>query len=165
MNNFEFNIFNIIVVILWIGLLISDLYTSFNHGKSIIKVKKSRGLTIFWGVALIFWCFFLWFDIRRHICYGDKDIIDNIFSNIFWLEFIVYNAIKSFRSSEIRENGIYESGYFHKWSEIKSYNWVLPNTITFKVKTLFKSNLTCEYIINEEFKPKVEEVIQRNISL
>ena len=84
---------------------------------------------------------------------------------IFWVELSISYIIKALTSSEIRENGIYKSGYFYKWSKIQSYNWVLPNTIQFKVNTFFKTTRSLELIINEEFKLKVDEVIQRKLPL
>ena len=146
-------------------MLLKDLYTSYNHGKNIIKIKESRGLTIFWLAILIFWCLSSWFDIRLYIQYEKNSGINNIFINIFWMEFSISNIIKALRSSEIRENGIYKSGYFYKWSKIQNYRWVLPNTIEFKVNTFLKTNSTLEFTINEEYKLKVDEVIQRNLVL
>jgi len=171
LNKFSaFVILNILLIIIGTGLLLKDLYTSYNHGKIIIKVKESKGLTIFWLVSLIFWCLLSWSDIKLYIHYEKNSIINNtifnnIIINIFWIEFSISNILKSLRSSEIRENGIYKSGYFYKWSKIRSYSWVLPNTIEFKVNTVFKTNSTLEFTINEEFKLKVDEVIQRNLAL
>lgn len=166
MNKFSiFAILNILLIIIGTGLLLKDLYTLYNHGKSIIKVEESKGLTIFWLVSLIFWCLLSWSDIKFYIHYKENSIINNIIINIFWIEFSISKILRSLRSSEIRENGIYKAGYFYKWSKIRSYSWVLPNTIEFKVNTLLKTNSTFEFTINEEFKLKVDEVIQRNLAL
>ncbi|BCZ47271.1 hypothetical protein psyc5s11_33380 [Clostridium gelidum] len=166
MNKFSvFAILNILLIIIGTGLLLKDLYTLYNNGKIIIKVKGSKGLTIFWLVSLIFWCLLSWSYIKLYIHYEENSIINNIIINIFWIELSISNILRSLRSSEIRENGIYKSGYFYKWSKIRSYSWVLPNTIEFKVNTVFKTNSTLEFTINEEFKLKVDEVIQRNLAL
>lgn len=166
MNEFSgFIIFNTILVILGTGLVVRDLYTISHHGKFIMKVEKRSSLSIFWGVALIFWCFALWYNIRMYSSHQNESIGANIFTNAFWIEFSISNFIRSFISSEIRENGIYKSGYFYKWSKIESYSWVLSNTVQFKVKTFFKKTRSFEISINEEVKLKVDEVVQRKLPL
>ncbi|AWK52784.1 hypothetical protein DIC82_18070 [Clostridium beijerinckii] len=166
MNQFSlFTIFYTILIIIGTCLLLNDLYTVYHHGKFIIKVKEKRGLTILYMVLLIIWCMILWFNIRHYTHYDKDSAINNISGNIFWIEFSITNIIRSLRSSEIRENGIYKSGDFYKWSKIKSYSWVLPNTLQFKVNTLLKTNKNFELTIDEEFKLKVDEVMQRNLAL
>jgi len=112
----------------------------------------------------LLWLILLWYNTRLYINYEKNSVIDSIFANIFWIELSIFNILKSLISSQIRENGIYKSGYFYKWSKIQSYSWVLPNTIQFKVNNFFKTNISFELIINEEFKLKVDEVIQRNLT-
>jgi hypothetical protein len=119
------------------GILLKDLYTLCIHGRSILKVEKGIGLAIFWLVLIIVWCLLLWQNVKFYVRHGNNGIINNIVTNIFWIEFSISNIIKSLRSSEIRENGIYKSGYFYKWSKIKSYNWTTSNTIEFKVSSFF----------------------------
>ena len=131
----------------------------------IIKVKENRGSTIFWIVMLIIWAILLWSNIRLYLRNEKNGVIVNILANIFWIEFSISNIIKALRSSQLRENGIYKSGYFYKWSKIMSYSWILPNTIQFKVNTIFKTNRNFEITIKEEFKVKVDEVIKRNLAL
>ena len=100
-----------------------------------------------------------------YIHYNKNSAIDRIFMNIFWIELSISYIIKALKNSEIRENGIYKSGYFYKWSEIQSYNWIVPNTIQFKINTFFKNTRSIEFIIKEELKLKVDEVIQRKLPL
>lgn len=133
--------------------------------KSILKVEKGIGLAIFWLGSIIVWCLLLRQSVKLYVRHENNGIINNIVTNIFWIEFSVSNIIKSLRSSEIRENGIYILGDFYKWSKVKSYNWISPNIIEFKVKAFFKSNSSLELTINEEVKGEVEEVIQKNIEL
>lgn len=109
-----FSILSIVLIIVGIYLLLTDLYTIYCHGKLIVKVKESKGLSIFWVVALIFLVAMTWFGISEYIDYKNSKVINNIIVNIFWIEFSVLNIIRSVRSSEIRENGIYNSGYFYK---------------------------------------------------
>lgn len=160
-----FAILDIVLVLIGAGLLLRDLYSSYNHGKNIIKLNKSFGFTIFWVVSLIFWCFLSWFDIKLYIEHDNNRVIDNILINVFWIEFSISNIIRAVRSSEIRENGIYKSGYFYKWSKINSYQWASSDTIEFKVNTLFKNNSVIKFAINEDDKLKVDEAIQRKIVL
>jgi hypothetical protein len=39
----EFAILDTVLVLIGAGLLLKDLYTSYNHGKNIIKLSKSFG--------------------------------------------------------------------------------------------------------------------------
>lgn len=160
-----FSILSIVLIIVGIYLLSTDLYTIYCQGKLIVKVKESKGLSIFWVVALIFWVVMTWFEISEYIDYKNSRVINNIIVNIFWIEFSVSNIIRSVKSLEIRENGIYNSGYFYKWSKIKNYSWISENVIQFKINTLFKANRSCEFAIKEEVKLKVNEVMQRNFEL
>ena len=162
---YGFSIFAIVLFILGTRMLLKDLYTLCIHGRNILKVEKGIGLAIFWLGSIIVWCLLLWQEVKFYVRHENNGIINNIVTNIFWIEFSISNIIKSLRSSEIRENGIYKSGYFYKWSKIKSYNWTTPNTIEFKVRSFFKSNSSLKFTINEEYKAKVEEVIQKNIAL
>jgi hypothetical protein len=154
-----------IFIIIGTSLLLKDLYTSYNHGRNIMKVKRSKGSIIFYLGLLILFCLLLGADMRLYSHYEKDSIITNISMTIFWIEFSISNMIKSLRGSQIRENGIYNYGYFYKWSKIQSYSWVLPNTIEFKVNKFFKTNSTFEFTINEEFKLKVDEVIQEKLTL
>lgn len=162
---YGFSIFAIVLFILGTRMLLKDLYTSCIHGRSILKVEKGIGLAILWVVLLIVWCLLSWKDAELYVRYENDNIIESVFTNIFWIEFSISNIIKALKSSGIRENGIYISGDFYKWPKVKSYNWIETNIIEFKVKTFFKSNSSLELTINEEVKADVEEVIQRNITL
>lgn len=99
-----------------------------------MKSNKKGSISIIWVGALIFWCLLLWFDIRLYSSYKQDSVITNIFTSIFWIDISISNLIKSYISSQIRENGIYKSGYFYKWAKIHSYTWVLQNTIQFNSK-------------------------------
>nr|WP_275299001.1 DUF5673 domain-containing protein [Clostridium sp. YIM B02500] len=162
---YGFSILSILLFIIGTWMLLKDLYTSYTHGRNIVKVNKGIGLAILWVVLLIVWCLLSLKDAELYVRYENDNIIESVFTNIFWIEFSISNIIKSLRSSEIRENGIYKSGYFYKWSKIRSYNWTTPNTIEFKVSSFLKINSSLEFTINEEYKAKVEEVIQKNIAL
>ncbi|OVE66929.1 hypothetical protein CCS79_16745 [Clostridium diolis] len=164
----KFYVFSILSILLFVTgtwMLLKDLYTSYTHGRNIVKVNKGIGLAILWLVLLIVWCLLSWKDAKLYVRYENDNIIESVFTNIFWIEFSVSNIIKALKSSGIRENGIYISGDFYKWPKVKSYNWIAPNIIEFKVKAFFKSNSSLELTINEEVKGEVEEVIQKNIAL
>mgnify|MGYP001612198980 FL=1 len=136
------------------------LYTVSQHGKLIINTSKNRRWpilgAIFWAVMIIFWC------ILGYLHYMNNTY-NNILLDIFWIEISISNIIKNLHSSEIRENGIYGSGNFYKWSKVQSYNWVLPTTIQFEVNTFFKTNYSFEFIIKEELKSKVNETVQKYV--
>lgn len=85
--------------------------------------------------------------------------------SIFWIELSIINIIRSLRKSEIRENGVYSSDRFYKWSKIKSYSWVLSNSIQFKVNAFWETNRSFEITIEEEFKDKVDQVIKSKLDL
>ncbi|AVK47867.1 hypothetical protein AXY43_07385 [Clostridium sp. MF28] len=162
---YGFSIFAIVLFILGTRMLLKDLYTSCIHGRNILKVEKGIGLAIFWLGSIIVWCLLVWKEVKFYVRNENNGMINNIVTNIFWIEFSISNIIKALKSSGIRENGIYISGDFYKWPKVKSYNWIAPNIIEFKVKAFFKSNSSLELTINEEVKAEVEEVIQRNIIL
>ncbi|MBU3072711.1 DUF5673 domain-containing protein [Clostridium estertheticum] len=137
-----------------------ELYTVSQHGKLIINTNKNRIWatiwSILWAVMIISWC------ILGYLHYMDNTY-DNILMDIFWIEISIYNIIRGSHSSEIRENGIYGSGNFYKWSKVKSYSWILPTTIKFEVSTFFKTNYSFEFTINEELKAKVNETVQKYV--
>lgn len=166
MNQFSlFTISNTILIIIVSCLLLKNLYTVYHHGKFIVKVKENKGLTIFWMLLLAIWVIILFFNISDYIDHGEFRVNYYISQSIFWIEISILNIIRSLRSSEIRENGMYNSSNFYKWSKINSYNWVFSNTLQFKVSTFLTTNKNFEFTINEEFKLKVDEVIQRNLVL
>lgn len=166
MNQFSsFTIFYTILTIIGTCLLLNTLYTLYHHGRFIIKVKENKGLAIFWVVLLIVWVCVIFITTSDYIHYEELRVNNYILQSIFWIEFSISNIIRSLRSSEIRENGIYNSGDFYRWSKIKSYSWVLPNTLQFKVNKFLTINKSFELVIDEEFKLKVDEVIQRNLVL
>lgn len=160
-----FSILSILLFVTGTWMLLKDLYTLYTHGRNIVKVNKGIGLAILWMVLLIVWCLLSWKDAKLYVRYENDNIIESVLTNIFWIEFSISNVIKSLKSSGIRENGIYISGDFYKWPKVKSYNWIAPNIIEFKVKAFFKINSSLELKINEEVKAEVKEVIQRNIML
>ncbi|MBU3217051.1 DUF5673 domain-containing protein [Clostridium estertheticum] len=141
-------------------MMFRKLYTVSHHGKLIINTNKNRIWaiiwSILWAVMIISWC------ILVYLHYMDNTY-NNILMDIFWIEISIYNIIRGSHSSEIRENGIYGSGKFYKWSKVKSYSWILPTTIKFEVSTFFKTNYSFEFTINEELKSKVNERVQKYV--
>ena len=84
--------------------------------------------------------------------------------DIVWIEISIYSIISDLHNSEIRKNGIYESGNFYKWSKVQSYNWLLPTTIKFVVNPIFfKTNKSFELTIKEELKSKVNKTVQKYV--
>ncbi|AGF55655.1 DUF5673 domain-containing protein [Clostridium saccharoperbutylacetonicum] len=160
-----FSILYIPLIIVALVFWIRDLYRVYHHGKIIIKLNKDKGSMIFWIIVLIIWVIMFLFSISSYINYGEDRFYNNIFMSIFWIELSIINIMKSLRKSEIRENGIYNYGCFFLWSKIKSYNWVLSNSIQFKVNTFLETNRSFEIIIEEEFKDKVDQVIRSKLDL
>lgn len=161
----SFTIFYTILIIIGACLFLNALYTVYHHGRFIIKVKENKGLPIFWMALLIVWGCILVINTSDYIHNEELRANNYILQSIFWIEISILNIIRSSRSSEIREHGIYISGDFYRWSKIKSYSWVLPNTLQFKVNTFLTFNKSFELSIDEESKLKVDEVIQRNLDL
>jgi len=88
----------------------------------------------------------------------------NILMGILWIQISLINIIRSVRSSEIRENGIYSNGYFYKWSTIQRCSFVSPNTIEFEASRWFNNiDRSFKFIIKEEFKFKAEEILSKNL--
>jgi len=160
-----FSILYIVLIIISSGFLLRDLYTICHHGKSIIKLNKDTSLTIFWAISLIIWVAIFLFATSDYIDYGGDRVYNHIFMSICWIELSIINIIKSLRKSEIRENGVYSSGRFYKWSKIKSYSSVLSNTIQFKANAFWENNKSFEIIIEQEFKDKVGQVIKSKLDL
>lgn len=166
MNHFSFfTIFNIVLIVIGAFLLLSNLYTTYTHGKLIIRIKVNKGLTMFWSVALIVWSLQLWFSVQNYIYNNDSGSINNSLFATCWVELSMFFILKSLRASEIRENGIYNSGYFYNWHKIQSYCWIPPITIEFNASTSFKNSLSFHMPIKKEQKSKIEEVLQRKLSL
>ena len=166
MNEFHgLSILYIALIIFASGFLLRNLYTIYHHGKSIIKLNKDKSLTIFWVILLIIWVAIFLFATSNYIDYGGDIFYNHIFMSICWIELSIINIIKSLRKSEIRENGVYSSGRFYKWSKIKSYSWILSTTIQFKANAFLETNKSFEIIIEEEFKDKVGQVIKSKLDL
>ena len=72
--------------------------------------------------------------------------------------------MRSLRGLEIRENGIYNSGYLYKWSKIQSYSWISPDKIQLEVKSIFRVN-NFKINIKEELKLEVDEIIKRKLDV
>ncbi|MBW9171692.1 hypothetical protein K2F43_10760 [Clostridium estertheticum] len=141
-------------------IILRKLYIGSHHGKLIITAKKSR-FPIFWTIMIIFW-FIL--GILGYYYYTNNHY--NFLLDIVWIEISIYNIIRDLHSSEIRENGIYGSGNFYKWSKVQSYSWILPTTIQFEVSpTFFKTNNSFKFIIKEDLKSEVNETVQKFVTL
>ena len=82
---------------------------------------------------------------------------------ILWFEISIFIIIRGFHSSGIRENGVYGTGTFFKWSKVQSYSWISSTTIQFKVNTFFIHNYSFEFTIKENLKSKVNETLQKYV--
>ena len=101
-------------------------------------MKEKKSLPVYWVVMLIVSSIILLFNVSNYIQYKEMRIINNTLINISWIEITILNIIRSLRGLEIRENGIYNSGRFYKWSKIKSYSWILSNTIQVNANAFWK---------------------------
>ena len=140
-------------------LILRQLYKLRYHRKIIIIANKNKNifLTMFFVVIIII-------SISGYLDYTQKQYgyIFDVLLAILYIETIIIFLIK-YLYSEIRENGIYISGRFYKWSKFQSYSWVSPTTIQFKVNTLSTDNYNLEIIIKEELKSKVNETVQKYV--
>jgi hypothetical protein len=127
-------------------------------------MKEKKSIPVYWVVMLIISCIILLFNVNNYIQYKEMKIINNTLINIFWMETTILNIIRSLRGLEIRENGIYNSGYLYKWTKIQSYSWIISNKIQLEVNSIFGVN-SFEINIKEEFKLKVEEIIKRKLDV
>lgn len=155
-------IFDIILTILGIWSILDDLHKSYHHGSCIMKLKQKKRLSILGVISLILGGMILYSYIGDYMKYGEFRIIHYILNTLFWIEISISSIIKSMRSLEIRENGIYDSrGYFYKWGKFENYNWLLPDKIQFKLK----NGKAIVINIKEEFKLKLDEIIQNKITV
>ncbi|MEK6266773.1 MAG: hypothetical protein N2B06_18690 [Clostridium sp.] len=142
-------------------IILKTLYRVSHHGKLITKAYKNR----FWAIFSVI----LWTGVGITECilgYSNYTRNDNIFFvliAILWFEISIFSIIRGLHSSEIRENGIYASGNFYKWSRVQSYSWILPTTIQFKVNTAFIANCNFEFTIKDELKSKANETVQKYV--
>lgn len=148
-----------IMIIFVLIIILLQLYAVIHHGKLIISAKKSRFSAIGWIVWVLM--IIVW-GILVYLNYRNNNFI-NILNNIMWIEFSIFNLIRTLESSGIKKNGINHSGKFYKWSKVQSYSWILPTTIEFKVNTFFTANYSFEFIIKEELKSKVNETVQKYV--
>lgn len=116
------------------------------------------------------WILFLFFNIKDYLNYNNntsyyKHYMEEILSNVFWIEFLTLNLIKSFIVSEIRKNGLYIDSIFYKWSKVQSYIWTSSNTIQFKVKPFLRGSTRYDFTIEEALRSKVDETVQKHIHL
>ncbi|HEY8892993.1 MAG TPA: hypothetical protein VIM70_22465 [Clostridium sp.] len=125
----------LIMIISVLIIIIIKLYTVIHHGKLIISAKKSIFSSICWVVAIIFWVLVIivW-GILGYLNYRNNTYI-NILSDIMWIEISIFNIIRILKSSGIRENGIYGSGSFYKWSKVLKNGTYLNH---FYLKQCFK---------------------------
>ncbi|MEK6265759.1 MAG: DUF5673 domain-containing protein [Clostridium sp.] len=149
-------IFNIFAFL----ILLKIIYRVSCHGKLITngnKRNKSRFWAISWTGICIIECILTYLDYTRN---GN---IFFILIAILWFEFSIFNIIWNLYSSGIRENGVYGTGTFFKWSKVQSYSWISSTTIQFKVNTFFIHNYNFEFTIKEELKSKVNETVQKYV--
>ena len=146
-----FNIFTFLIIL-------RKLYIISYHGKIIINANKSRFLAIFFaGVIIIGCCILGYLYIQRGYS------LFYILLTILWIEIVIFRLISFLHRSEIRENGVYSTRTFYKWSKVQSYSWILPTTIQFEINTLFNPNYSFEFTIKEELKSKVNETVQKYV--
>ena len=140
-------------------LILRQLYRLSYHRKIIIITNKNIFLPIFFaGVIIII------ISISGYLDYTQKQygyIFDVLMAILYIQTIIIF--LKNYLYSEIRENGIYGSGNFYKWSKVQSYSWISPTTIQFKVNTFFIHNCNFEFTIKEELKSKVNETVQKYV--
>lgn len=151
-------IINIILNIIAIYWLIIDLYQVYHHEKCIIKIKEKESLSVLWVILFIIACIILLFNISDYIKYKEMRIINNTLINTFWLETTMLKVITLLRGLEIRENGIYNSGYLYKWTKIQNYSLILPNKIQLEVKDIFGVH-SINIKIKEDFILSVDKII------
>ena len=139
-------------------IILRQLYIVSYHGKIIINANKNRFLAIFFSVVFIIGCCILeYLYIQRGYS------LFYILLTILWIEIVISKLIRFLHISEIRENGVYGTGTFYKWSKVQSYSWILPTTIQFEVNAIFKTKYSFEFTIKEELKSKVNETVQKYV--
>lgn len=178
----------LICILIEILLLLWELYLAFRCGKLIIKVKKSRVLLIFVSGLLVLWSLSLVSNIRDYMQFKvnfninnfaySKDafdimglvhnmedgLINSIIRDILWIVLSMDLIIRTLKGTELRQNGIYNYGYFCKWRKIRSYSWISPDTVRFSLNKLFGIRTSFKITVKDELKPKTEEVLQRYLS-
>lgn len=133
----------------------------FHHGKLVIKVEERRNSAAFWMVSLVICAVMLARDIIRYVHHENNISIVDVLSRALWVEISFGYAMRALRYSEIRENGIYSSFYFYKWSEIQGYSWLSPNAVIFEANAFFKFDRSFEITVKEGLKQEVDEALKR----
>ena len=159
-----FEISIIIMTIITIGLLFYGLFIMFQHGKLIIKAESYRIFAIILALLLLLSIQNLYDNLKTYIQFKECGIsIKSVYTSIMLIDINIVYLYHNLIGSQIRENGIYNYGYFYKWSRVKSFTWTSPTTIQFKVKSLLIFNGKFEMQIKEELKLKAEETLQKYI--
>lgn len=163
--------FYLVLIAIASFLLLGELYTLLiRSGKLIIKGNRNKNKSYFiiWLILLIIGGIALGLSVKGYIKYKadnyeSQNYMNNIMSYIFWVVLCIYNVIRSFIGSQIRENGLYIDCSFYKWDKVQNYEWTSPNTIWFKMNTFLKVVKTNGFIVTEDLKSKVDETVQRNV--
>lgn len=141
---------SIVAIILATYALIKEIYT-LKRFKTPILIISERGFYFyFWILVLIMWIFngLISHDSKKLLLY------------LLWIEVSVINIIRCFRGSGFYENGIYHRGIFYKWSRVRRYSWVYDNEL--KLNTRY---IKTKIYVKNELKPKIDEELQRYVSL
>ncbi|MDF2884718.1 MAG: hypothetical protein K0R54_5288 [Clostridiaceae bacterium] len=167
---------NIIIIIIVTCFLLKELFIANYRGKHIIKPDERRNLAISWIIFLILWSLFLIIDIRKYVEFTSPfygEFIESnaamygnfILQHALWVELCILNFMGAIRYSEIREKGIYNYLYFYKWDKIKSYSWISPDIIQFKVTIFKKINRKFTFtIVGKNDILKMDEILKRYIT-
>lgn len=155
----------ILLIILFL-LLIYDLLKNLNivkvRGKTITKLKNKPGTDI--SKMII--------NVVLRIAYGIVLILINkkhmgklfaILIIVILFYFVIYYFIHKRNHSKITEEGIYISGSFFKWNNIKEYKWLSEDTVEFMGKNLKFIDFDEELIIDLDKKDLAESLFKKYI--
>ncbi len=146
----------IVIGVLAAILLFAEIYKINKQAKLIIKMNRSIVSLLIWALLLVTWLFIF----VNNILNGYKDIFREIFLPVLWILIASFNALQSYRGSEIREDGIYHQRNYFSWDSLKGYSWISP--IELRLHTNGKYNR--KIVVKRELKSEIDEVLKQYLS-
>ena len=156
-----------ILLVLNLNILFPEIFT----GDLIMRIKKPKikgklTSTLMLGFAIVVFSVLIVINIinyKQSKPYTGKEYyIYQIVFNVFWILYLLFQYIRSFKPIEIREKGVFfENGIFIKFKKIYSYTWKSPNVLEIDSKRVFKLGGDYQLIFNDnEEALKFDEILQ-----
>lgn len=133
------------------------------YGKHILKLRNRKEFLIFFIVGLVFWICLLVLNIRNYMIHDSHRDLSQILLSVMWILICFVHISRTFKYSEVRENGIYLEQGFYSWSKIHSFEWISSDTIKFKAQRFTLRNFEEKMEVHYEDNVKVDEILRKYI--